>query len=233
MKQHIQVVGMTCQNCRRGVEEKIASLEGVSDVTVSLEKAEARFTSTQAVSLTALGELLGKKYTLSPLDKSRVDSSPSKWRQLRPLFLIFFYVIAGSLFLSKGESLAVFMRYFMGLFYVVFGFFKFLDYQGFPASFQQYDPLAKRFSFYAWIYPFIETALGLAFLMEFNIQIALWLTLIILGSTSTGVIQQLRQKNNLQCACLGTALNLPMTEATLIENTIMLGMAIVMLFGIV
>jgi hypothetical protein len=33
----------------------------------------------------------------------------------------------------------------------------------------------------------------------------------------------------IKCACLGTALNLPMTEATFIENTIMLVMAVWML----
>jgi hypothetical protein len=47
------------------------------------------------------------------------------------------------------------------------------------------------------------------------------------------VVQQLRQKSAIQCACLGTALNLPMTEATLFENSIMLLMASSMLLGIV
>ena len=45
-----------------------------------------------------------------------------------------------------------------------------------------------------------------------------------------GVVQQLL-KSSIQCACLGTVLNLPMTEATLVENTIMLGMAFAMLAG--
>jgi hypothetical protein len=39
------------------------------------------------------------------------------------------------------------------------------------------------------------------------------------------------QKNQIQCACLGTALKLPMTEATLIENLLMITMAIVGLSG--
>jgi hypothetical protein len=36
-------------------------------------------------------------------------------------------------------------------------------------------------------------------------------------------------KSELQCACLGTALKLPMTKATLIENLIMILMAAWML----
>ena len=39
----------------------------------------------------------------------------------------------------------------------------------------------------------------------------------------------LLDKKSIMCACLGTALKLPMTEATFIENIIMISMAISML----
>ena len=96
-----------------------------------------------------------------------------------------------------------------------------------------YDPLAKRVSVYGWIYPFIETALGLMFLMRFEIEIALIATLIILSITTVGVTKTLLDKKSIRCACLGTALKLPMTEATFIENAIMIVMAIVMLTQII
>ena len=233
MKQTVQILGMTCQNCCKGVEEKINSIDGLSNVEVNLEKAEASFDSSTEVSLDLLANILGTKYTVNLIVNATTSSTPSKWKQLRPLFLIFSYVTLGSLMLSNGNSLSLFMTNFMGLFYLVFGFFKFLDYKEFPASFSQYDPIAKRIAVYAWVYPFIETALGIAFLYQFELQIALCVTLFILGSTIIGVVQQLRQKSKIQCACLGTALNLPMTEATLIENSIMLLMASSMLLGIV
>lgn len=229
MKQHVQVLGMTCQNCRRKVEEKIASIDGITAVKVNLEKAEAHFSTAQEIPLEQLEVFLGDKYRVRPLEDTKARVSNSKWKELKPLFLIFTYVILGSLGLSKAASLPLFMRSFMGLFFVVFGFFKFLDYKGFPASFRQYDPIAKRFSLYGWIYPFLETVLGIAFLFEYQLQMALWVTLLILSSTTIGVVLQLQKKNSIQCACLGTALNLPMTEATLIENTIMILMAIGML----
>ena len=233
MKQRVQILGMTCQNCRRGVEEKIASIEGLSQVEVSLEKAEASFTSSTQVSIDLLAKTLGAKYTVNPTASNGESVLPSKWKQLRPLFLIFSYVIIGSVMLTKGDSMALFMTNFMGLFYVIFGFFKFLDYRGFPASFGQYDPIAKRFKLYGWLYPFIETLLGIMFLYQIELEIALWITIIILGTTTVGVAQQLLQKNNIKCACLGTALNLPMTEATLIENSIMLVMAFSLLSCII
>ena len=233
MKQRVQILGMTCQNCRRGVEEKIASIEGLSQVEVSLEKAEASFTSSTQVSIDLLAKTLGAKYIVNPTASNGESVLPSKWKQLRPLFLIFSYVIIGSVMLTKGDSMALFMTNFMGLFYVIFGFFKFLDYRGFPASFGQYDPIAKRFKLYGWLYPFIETLLGIMFLYQIELEIALWITIIILGTTTVGVVQQLLQQNNIKCACLGTALNLPMTEATLIENSIMLVMAFSLLSSII
>jgi len=233
MKQRVQILGMTCQNCRRGVEEKIASIEGLSQVEVNLEKAEASFTSSTQVSIDLLAKTLGAKYTVNPTASNGESVLPSKWKQLRPLFLIFSYVIIGSVMLTKGDSMALFMTNFMGLFYVIFGFFKFLDYRGFPASFGQYDPIAKRFKLYGWLYPFIETLLGIMFLYQIELEIALWVTIIILGTTTVGVAQQLLQKNNIKCACLGTVLNLPMTEATLIENSIMLVMAFSLLSSII
>ena len=117
----------------------------------------------------------------------------------------------------------------MGLFYIVFSFFKMLDLKGFPDSFRMYDPLAKRVPIYAKIYPFIETALGLMFLMRFEITVALIITLVILGVTTIGVSKTLLDKKAIRCACLGTALKLPMTEATFIENAIMIIMAVLML----
>jgi hypothetical protein len=43
-------------------------------------------------------------------------------------------------------------------------------------------------------------------------------------------VQSLLNKRQIQCACLGTALKLPMTQATFIENAIMIAMALAMLF---
>ena len=226
MKQAIQILGMTCQGCRKGVEEKLATMEGVSKVSVSLEHASAQFETKNMLDIASISSVLGEKYTVDNFNEpSLLAPAESKWKQLRPLFLIFGYVVAGSFLLSRGQDITIFMQYFMGLFYIVFSFFKLLDYRGFPASFQQYDPIAKRLSVYGWVYPFIETGLGFAFLLSWQVEWALWVTVFILGSTTLGVVHQLRKKSSIQCACLGTVLNLPMTEATLVENTIMLGMA--------
>ena len=91
--------------------------------------------------------------------------------------------------------------------------------------------MAKNIPIYASIYPFLETALGIAFLGAWQLPIVLSVTIGVLSFTSFGVLRALVQKEEIQCACLGTALKLPMTEATLIENAVMMIMSSMLLIG--
>ena len=240
MKHTYIIEGMTCNNCKASVEKHINALENVSHVSVRLENGETEVTMDKHISTELLKKVLPKKFTLSKKKEKNIFSSnitivedKTKLQQLKPLLLIIFYITTASLLLhNKDWSWNEFMLDFMGLFYIVFSFFKMLDLKGFPESFKMYDPLAKRIPLYGWLYPFIETVLGLMFLMRFEVDIALVITLIVLGTTTIGVLKTLLDKKHIRCACLGTALKLPMTEATLIENTIMMAMAILMLFNI-
>ena len=67
------------------------------------------------------------------------------------------------------------------------------------------------------------------FLTRIEVEVALILTIIVLGITSVGVTQVLLNKKSIKCACLGTTLKLPMTEATIIENALMIIMAFTLL----
>ena len=238
MQQTYTIKGMTCNGCRAGVEKDLKAIPGVGDVMVSLEKEEAIIQADHAIALETLQAGLKAKYTISESAPKNVfaeatTKTSSKWAQLRPLFLIFGYITVASILLHyKAWDGRAAMLDFMGLFYIVFSFFKFLDLSGFVTSFRMYDPLASRISFYGWIYPFIELGLGLLFLFRLQIPIALVTTLIILGVTTIGVTRTLLNKQEIQCACLGTALKLPMTEATFIENAIMIIIAILMLLPV-
>ena len=236
MKHTYKIEGMTCNNCKASVEKYLNDLPHISHVSIDLEKGKAEVTMDKHISSDELQNALPEKYTVSAptsLTSSTIPSEKTKLQQLKPLLLILFYITsAGALLHYKDWSWSEFMLDFMGLFYIVFGFFKMLDLKGFPESFKMYDPLAKRLPIYGWIYPFIETALGIMFLMRYEVNIALIMTLLVLGSTTLGVTKTLLDKKSIRCACLGTALKLPMTEATLIENTLMITMAALMLFEV-
>ncbi|MDG1728498.1 MAG: cation transporter [Algibacter sp.] len=235
MKHTYSIAGMTCSSCKTSVEDKLNALPDVIKASVDLESSEAIIEMSNHISTETFQKSLQDKYLISKKNifnsSTEINSEEkSDLKQLFPLFLIFGYVIIASVLLNiKPWDLSGFMLDFMGLFYIVFSFFKLLDLKGFPESFKMYDPLAKVMPLYGWMYPFIEVALGVMFLMRIEIPIALVTTLVVLGITTIGVTKTLLDKKSIQCACLGTVLKLPMTKATFIENTIMIVMAIVML----
>lgn len=237
MKQTFTVTGMTCGSCKASVTKHLSSIDQVEHVLVDLEEGEAYITSHSPIETSTLQGVLPKKFTLSTKETSKpiigdAVKQKTKLQQLQPLLLILGYIATASILLHYSNwSTKAFMLDFMGLFFIVFSFFKLLDLKNFPTSFSMYDPLAKRVTIYAWLYPFIETALGLMLLMRFEITIALGISLVVLSITTIGVTKTLLDKKSIQCACLGTALKLPMTEATFIENAIMLTMASVMLYS--
>ena len=240
MNQTFLVSGMTCLSCKINVENSINSHEHVTEAIVDFEKKELIVNSNKHLELKIFQKLLSSKYTISIKDhkenfkpKAPLEyQEKSKIHQLKPLLLIILYITTASILLHYNNwSWDEFMLDFMGLFFIVFSFFKMLDLNGFAQSFKMYDPLAKRIPVYGWIYPFIETTLGLMFLIRYEINVALIITLIVLVVTTIGVTKTLLAKKSIQCACLGTALKLPMTEATFIENAIMIVMAIMMIAG--
>ena len=236
MKQKIKISGMTCESCVTSVTEKLIGLDQVEDLKIDLASGSVEMEVLKIQTLKNLSEVLFPKYIPSFESKSDnsfpMKESTSKLKQLYPLFLIFVYLVVGAVLLQKNTfRITNFMIDFMGLFFVVFSFFKFLDYKGFLSVFAQYDPLAKRITLYGNAYPFIETVLGLMLLMRWQLNFAFTATIIILSITTVGVVYSLFDKNRIDCACLGTALKLPMTEATLIENILMLVMAVAMLLN--
>ena len=238
MKSILQISGMTCEGCRLSVENKLSTLNGVDNVHVDLTRGQAVIYSKNPVSLSLIKETLPPKYSLIKEEDVNLDThgditiKASKIHQLKPLFIILGYIFIASILLNyKNWNSSNAMLDFMGLFYIIFSFFKILDVKGFSMSFRMYDPLAKQAPIYGYIYPFIEILLGMMFLIRYEVNIALILTLIVLGITTIGVTQTLINKRSIKCACLGTTLNLPMTEATFIENALMIIMAFSLIFS--
>jgi len=226
MKQIVHIDGMTCQGCATNIEEAIAQLPVVETVKANPKTGIVEILHQSTLQTDEIKAVLPSKYALV----DNPSTAPSKVKQLFPLGLIFVFLIGETTIIHYPifETKAV-LPDFMGLFFVVFSFFKFLDLKGFQQSFRRYDPLAKFLPLYGLVYPFVELALGVLFLMRLEVQLALWLTLGILSITTLGVVRVLLSKQQIQCACLGSVLNLPMTEATFIENALMIGMATWML----
>ncbi len=146
-------------------------------------------------------------------------------------------VIAGILLLSSwlalrggNTNLTEWIRYFMGVFFLIFATFKLIGFKMFTIAFAGYDVIAKRVKIYSSVYPFIELGLGILYLAD------VWpvgrdlLTLLIMAVSSIGVLQELKRRRGIHCACLGNIIKLPLSTVSLVEDV---GMGLMALFMLV
>lgn len=149
-----------------------------------------------------------------------------------PLIIIISIIIAFTIGMSiyRGWNYKDAMLDFMAGFFLVFGFFKIINLPGFVEAYAMYDIIAQRSRLYAYIYPFIEVGLGIAYLFRYKLFLANLITVIIMAIGSIGVAIELSKGRQIICACLGAVFKLPMTYVTLSEDLIMGAMALYMIF---
>jgi len=152
----------------------------------------------------------------------------------KPLFIIIGLIAFVAVVTSLEANTVVwntFAMHFMAGFFLVFSGFKLLDVKGFAEGYSTYDLLAKRVPAYGFVYPFIELALGTVYAMGSVSKNILIVTLILMLFSGLGVAMAMARKQKFQCACLGTFIDVPLTNITLIEDFGMAAMAAWMLLG--
>jgi hypothetical protein len=121
------------------------------------------------------------------------------------------------------------MHAYMGVFLTVFALLKLFSPSGFADGFGMYDLLAKRARAYGYVYPYLELALGLAYL-SFFLPIATYLaTIALFVFGAVGVIMALREGLDIDCPCMGNILSVPLSTVTLTEDFGMAAMAAILL----
>ena len=161
-----------------------------------------------------------------------IDMSKPRARDYIFFALIIIGICAVSFVIARygfGGGMSMWMRSFMGVFFVVFAFFKLLDIRGFAASYAAYDLIAKKFFVYGYVYPCIELMLGIGFLTGLFLLAAEWITLFLMIIGSIAIVRELLKKNEIRCACLGTYIKLPLSTVSLTEDLVMGGLALIAL----
>ena len=118
-----------------------------------------------------------------------------------------------------------FMHGYMGVFLVIFALIKLFDLEGFKDGFAMYDLLARRVRAYGYVYPFVELALGLAYLSFFAPTFTYLATIVVFGFGTLGVVSALRRGLDIDCPCMGNILSVPLSTVTLTEDLGMVLMA--------
>ena len=244
----LRISGMHCGGCANKISASLLKLDGIESADVSPQRGEAVILGSPLPDDENLRDAVASAgdYALTSVDEAEpaaaasepsthqhhamVDEQPNE--SLYPLFLIVGFIAGVTLLVavSTGDwSAEALMRHFMAGFFIVFSFFKLLDPSGFVSAYRGYDLIARKVPAWGWAYPFVELTLGVAYLLACLPIGTNAVTLVLMLVGAAGVLKALLDKRAIRCACLGTALNLPMTKVTLVEDLTMAAMAAVML----
>lgn len=226
---------LRCAACVESIRPLFDADPGVVGWDADVASPDKRLTIDGDISSEAVNALLEQKgYRI--LDEGTVVSvAPAPATGLKrywPLLLILIYLLIVTAvveWLNRPYNGDRAMSHFMAGFFLVFSFFKLLDLRAFAQSYARYDLLAQRWYDWGHIYPFCELLLGIAYITRVSMTLTNVLTLVLMLLGAAGVIRSLSKKQQIQCACLGTVFNLPMSWITLIEDLLMAGMAAAML----
>lgn len=239
MTQKIHIEGMTCGGCEQSVVRIASDLKGFIGGKADRNTATLELETSEKISLDTIRAIFSQfpKYEVLDLQKEE-HASTFNLSTYKPLFLILFFitlvaVIAGFQHGSlawEHWSLKHSLHHFMTGFFLVFSFFKLLDVKAFAMSFKNYDIIASRIPFYGNLYPYLELGLGIACLLTFENKAVYIFDILLMFIGLVGVIKSNLDKKEIQCACLGTVFNLPMSKITIIENTLMIIIGALLLF---
>ncbi len=234
------ITGMTCGGCVASVKNGLLKLSNVLSADVSLKDGKATLEMDKHMPLSSLQDAISpqKKYVITE-DRSEsstamksMEADKSWLATYKPLLLLFGYITAISFVTSYRNdffNLSGWMNNFMAGFFLTFSFFKLLDLKGFANGYSTYDLLAKIWKPYGFIYPFLELFFGAWLLIGVNYQLSYVPILIVMSFSTLGVMNSLRKKQTIECACLGTIFKLPLGTVTLVEDLLMVSMSAIML----
>ena len=234
--------GMHCGSCMARTTKALSSFADKVNVTLNPPQAILRGVHSDASLEVMQIALAGAgKYTMAPAaptfgantaGNSGASEHEGFFAVYKPLLLIVAFLVGVTWLVhaqTPGRHWHEWMSDFMAGFFLLFSFFKLLNLSGFVQAYRGYDLIAAKSSAYAWVYPFIELALGVAYLTRWQPQLTHWATLAVMLISAAGVLNALRKRQLIECACLGTVFKLPMSKVTLIEDLSMAAMAVAML----
>lgn len=235
--QTFSVTGISCGSCVSKIESGLTGSEGFTSVKVLRAPDRIEVNSKAGVNKESINKLFHKldlsKYEVLDFGSQvSVEAESSLFKQLYPLALVISYIVLGVIAIAwatSNFSPSTMMFHYMAGFFLVFSFFKFLNLEGFVDAFQTYDPLAKSWRPYGYLYATFELTAGVAYLITPKSLILNLAVLVLLSVSSWGVFRAVRSKSQIQCACLGTVFNLPMTKVTIVENVTMMAMALLVI----
>lgn len=117
------------------------------------------------------------------------------------------------------------MNNIMGTIFIIFGLLKLVNLPKFVEIFTKYDIISQKIPIYAYVYPFIEIFLGIAYLKKYKLKPVNYITIFIMIISIISVLISISRGQNLRCGCLGSFLHIPLSYVTITENIVMILMS--------
>ena len=231
-----KVEGMTCQGCADNIQSGLNNQSFVTKANVSLQESKLTIEADSGIDINSLNSIVTTlgNYKLRPNTTNIFSEIINYFTSKKPIVIALSIVILSSLAMQTSDetfSLNKWFMSYMGIFFIIFSFLKLLNVSGFSMTFKKYDLISKIIPAYANSYPFIELSLGIIFLTQTQsiLIYANVLTLIFMISQTIGIIKSLSKSEQIQCACMGSAVDVPLSSLTVAENIIMIAMATYMI----
>lgn len=230
-----KIDGITCMGCVSTLEKALYGNAAIKQVSIDKETGKTEIAGGALPHQDIVSNLVSSAGNYSVVDATFKTTSASTQsnKSYKPLLLVVAYLLGATLLTEFSSGMFIidtWMPNFMAGFFLVFSFFKLLDIKGFANAYAMYDIIAAKWKGYGYVYPFIELALGIAYIMYSDNPITHLVTAIVMFVSLIGVVRSVLNKTEIKCACLGTGFNLPMSYVTIIEDGLMLLMALVMYF---
>lgn len=167
----------------------------------------------------------------SHLGEPTADKSATSYAPVLALFamtalmaMAVSYAVSGRIFTIKAAE------WFIAFSMCALALQKLRDIDAFADQFITYDLLAMRYLPYAKIYPFAEGGAGVLMIAGALSMVSIPVALFIGGIGAISVIKAVYvDKRDLRCACVGGNSNVPLGFVSLLENVMMVLMAVWML----
>jgi len=226
------ISGMTCSSCALIIKDAFKDFVNENQISINHINGETTIFSDYLIDINNLRDAL-KRYPKYKIENLPLNKEKGSWIvTYKPVLLLFFYITCLSLLISLNNSTFDFhkaMNTFMAGFFIAFSFFKLLNLKAFADSYSMYDIIAKKIKSWAYIYAFLELVLGILYTINFNPLLLNTFTALLMSVSLIGVLKSVLNKKQIQCACLGSVFNLPMSTLTIVEDGLMIGMSLVML----
>lgn len=159
------------------------------------------------------------------------DPKQASYRPVLAIFAMAALMALAASWASTGTLLTVRSgEWFIAFSMAILAIQKLQDVDSFATMFLGYDLLARRWVPYARIYPFAEALAAVLMICGALTFLAAPIALFIGGIGAVSVFYAVYvQKRELKCACVGGGTNVPLGFVSLIENVMMVAMALWML----